>query len=98
MTKLSTLHKTTDLISQLLQALLECLPPISAPPLAAKPAPTTSAPISMALVTLWPQIPHPTLPDAYDGVHSGGECFLQFCLTYIHLSRDAFNSDMLKIA
>ncbi|KAG5335522.1 hypothetical protein C0989_001149 [Termitomyces sp. Mn162] len=97
-TELSTLHQTTDLISQSLQVLLKCLPPNSAPPAAMELAPTASALISAALVTLRPQIPHPMLQDAYNGTCSSGEQFLQSCLTYIHLSRDAFDSDVLKIA
>ncbi|KAG5728560.1 hypothetical protein E4T56_gene19654 [Termitomyces sp. T112] len=65
-TELSILCQTTDLISQSLQVLLECLPPNSAPPVTAEPAPTASAPISAAPVTLWLQIPHPALLDAYN--------------------------------
>ncbi|KAG5716579.1 hypothetical protein E4T56_gene16147 [Termitomyces sp. T112] len=65
-TKLSTLHQTTNLISQSLQALLKCLPPNSAPSMAAELAPTASAPISTAPVTLQPQILHPVLPDMYN--------------------------------
>ncbi|KAG5353397.1 hypothetical protein C0989_007542, partial [Termitomyces sp. Mn162] len=79
-------------------ALLECLPPISAPPPTVEP---TLAALVIALappVTLWPWIPHPMLLDTYDSAHSSEEHFLQSCLTYIHLSRDTFNSDMLKIA
>ncbi|KAG5349469.1 hypothetical protein C0989_003606 [Termitomyces sp. Mn162] len=98
MTELSTLHQTTDLISQLLQALLKCLTPTSAPPPAVEPALTISAPISAALVTLQLQIPCPMLPDAYNGACSSREQFLQSCLTYIHLSRDTFDSNTLKIA
>ncbi|KAG5729073.1 hypothetical protein E4T56_gene3112 [Termitomyces sp. T112] len=66
--------------------------------MAVEPALTTSAPIFIAPVTLWPWIPHPVLPDMYDGAHSGRVQFLQSCLTYIHLSRDAFDSNALKIA
>ncbi|KAG5349579.1 hypothetical protein C0989_002977, partial [Termitomyces sp. Mn162] len=80
---------TMDLISQSLQALLKCLSPNSTPPTAEEPALPAMAPAPAAPVTLWPQIPHPALPDAYNGAHSGGEQFLQSCLTYIHLSRDA---------
>ncbi|KAG5351537.1 hypothetical protein C0989_006044 [Termitomyces sp. Mn162] len=69
-TKLSTLCQTTDLISQSLQALLKCLTPTPTPPLAVEPAPTASALIPIAPVTLQPQIPCSTLPDAYDGVGS----------------------------
>ncbi|KAG5727056.1 hypothetical protein E4T56_gene20298 [Termitomyces sp. T112] len=65
-TKLSTLHQTTDLISQLLQVLLEHLTPTPTPPPPAEPAPTASVPISAALVTLQPWIPCPMLPDVYD--------------------------------
>ncbi|KAG5348892.1 hypothetical protein C0989_007403, partial [Termitomyces sp. Mn162] len=97
-TKLSTLCQTMDLISQSLQALLECLSPNSTPPTAEEPAPPATAPTPVAPVTLWPWIPCPALPDAYNGAHSGREQFLQFCLTYIHHSRDAFDSDALKIA
>ncbi|KAG5349146.1 hypothetical protein C0989_005609 [Termitomyces sp. Mn162] len=66
--------------------------------MAAEPALPATAPMPMALVTLQPQIPCPVLPDAYDSAHSGKKQFLQSCLTYIHLSRDAFDSDILKIA
>ncbi|KAG5349294.1 hypothetical protein C0989_004793, partial [Termitomyces sp. Mn162] len=79
-------------------ALLECLTLTPTPPLPVEPALTASAPISTAPTTLQPQILCPVLPDVYDGAHSSGECFLQSCLTYIHLSRDAFDSDTLKIA
>ncbi|KAG5731808.1 hypothetical protein E4T56_gene1532 [Termitomyces sp. T112] len=75
-TKLSTLHQITDLISQSLQALLECLAPNSAPPAAAKPALTPSAPVPAALVTLQLQILHLVLPDAYNSAHSGRKQFL----------------------
>ncbi|KAG6899886.1 hypothetical protein C0995_004762 [Termitomyces sp. Mi166 len=97
-TELSTLHQTTDFISQSLQALLERLSPNSDPPAAVEPAPPATAPAPGAPGTLRPQIPHPALPDAYNGARSGGEPFLQSCLTYIHFSRDAFDSDTLKIA
>ncbi|KAG6882114.1 hypothetical protein C0995_015781, partial [Termitomyces sp. Mi166 len=89
---------TTDLISQSLQALLERLSPNSDPPAAVEPAPPATAPAPGAPGTLRPRIPCPALPDAYDGARSSGERFLQSCLTYIHLSRDAFDSDVLKIA
>ncbi|KAG6859533.1 hypothetical protein C0995_007545 [Termitomyces sp. Mi166 len=97
-TELSTLRQTTDLISQSLQALLECLSPNSNPPAAVEPAPPATAPAPGAPETLQPWIPCLALPDAYDSARSGGERFLQSCLTYIHLSRDAFDSDVLKIA
>ncbi|KAG5331697.1 hypothetical protein C0989_007424 [Termitomyces sp. Mn162] len=97
-TKLSTLCQTTDLISQSLQVLLEHLPPTSTPPPVMEPTPTASASVPAALVTLQPQILCPALSDMYDGAHSSRECFLQSCLTYIHLSRDAFDSNTLKIA
>ncbi|KAG6866781.1 hypothetical protein C0993_007414, partial [Termitomyces sp. T159_Od127] len=82
-------------------ALLEVLPPISTtlpaaePPLAALPA----APIALA-ASAGPQaqILHLALLNIYDDNCASKEHFLQFCLTYIHLSRDAFDSDMLKIA
>ncbi|KAG5348529.1 hypothetical protein C0989_010128 [Termitomyces sp. Mn162] len=93
MTELFTLHQTTELISQSLQALLKHLNPNSTPPVAAEPAPPATAPTPVAPVTLQPWIPHPVLLDAYDGACSGGEQFLQSCLTYIHLSKDAFDSD-----
>ncbi|KAG5337129.1 hypothetical protein C0989_010593 [Termitomyces sp. Mn162] len=86
-----------DLISQSLQALLEHLSPNSAPPTAEEPTLPAMAPAPAAPLTLQPQIPCPALPDAYDGARFGGEQFLQFCLTYIHFSRDAFDSDALKI-
>ncbi|KNZ71648.1 hypothetical protein J132_07879 [Termitomyces sp. J132] len=98
MTELSTLHQTTDLISWSLQALLECLSPNSAPPMAEEPTLPAVAPTPAAPVTLQLQIPHSALPNAYDGAHSGRERFLQSCLIYIHLSRDTFDSDILKIA
>ncbi|KAG5335690.1 hypothetical protein C0989_000723, partial [Termitomyces sp. Mn162] len=45
-----------------------------------------------------PKLPHPALPDVYDGDCKAGECFLQSCITYIQLSGEAFTSDTLKIA
>ncbi|KAG6863580.1 hypothetical protein C0993_010993, partial [Termitomyces sp. T159_Od127] len=42
-TELSTLCKTTDYISQSLQALLECLPPITAQLPVAEPSPAAPA-------------------------------------------------------
>ncbi|KAG6874687.1 hypothetical protein C0993_012634 [Termitomyces sp. T159_Od127] len=101
MTKLSTLRQTTDHISQSLQALLERLPPRTAPPLVAEPSPAALAvPAAAPGVLAGPrvQLPCPALLDTYDGDHTSGEHFLQFCLTYIHLSGDAFDSDTLKIA
>ncbi|KAG6877221.1 hypothetical protein C0993_009364, partial [Termitomyces sp. T159_Od127] len=99
--KLSTLCQTTDHISQSLQALLEHLPPITTPPPVAElplaaPAGPLVAPAAPA--GPWVQIPHLALLDTYDGDRTSGECFLQPCLTYIHLSKDAFDSDTLKIA
>ncbi|KAG5331651.1 hypothetical protein C0989_007728 [Termitomyces sp. Mn162] len=44
------------------------------------------------------KLPHPALPDVYDGDCKAGECFLQSCITYIQLSSEAFTSDALKIA
>ncbi|KNZ73123.1 hypothetical protein J132_01203 [Termitomyces sp. J132] len=44
------------------------------------------------------KLPHPALPDVYDGDHKVGECFLQSCITYIQLSSEAFTLDALKIA
>ncbi|KAG6858888.1 hypothetical protein C0993_004909 [Termitomyces sp. T159_Od127] len=101
MTKLSTLHQATNHISQFLQALLECLPPRTAPPLVAEPSLAASAVLVAApgaLVGPWMQLPHLALPDTYNGDHTSGEWFLQSYLTYIYLSRDAFDSDALKIA
>ncbi|KAG6894741.1 hypothetical protein C0993_010873 [Termitomyces sp. T159_Od127] len=101
MTELSTLHQTTNDISQSLQALLECLSPITAPPPVTEPPPAALAvpPVApVALAGLQMQIPCPILPDTYDGDHTSKECFFQSCFTYIHLSRDAFNSNTLKIA
>ncbi|KAG6893753.1 hypothetical protein C0993_000387, partial [Termitomyces sp. T159_Od127] len=101
MTKLSTLHQTTDHISQSLQALLECLPPRIAPPPVAEPSLATPAVLAAAPEVPagpWAQLPCPALLDTYDGDCTSGEHFLQSCLTYIHLSVDAFDSDALKIA
>ncbi|KAG6895434.1 hypothetical protein C0992_001258 [Termitomyces sp. T32_za158] len=66
--ELSTLHQTTKTISDSLQALLKCLPaaPAASPPSltlalrfpAARPAPPAQRHAN---------IPHPALPDAYDG-------------------------------
>ncbi|KAG5733790.1 hypothetical protein E4T56_gene8161 [Termitomyces sp. T112] len=81
-----------------INVLLKCLLPNSAPPAAVELAPTASAPVSAVPVTLQPQIPCSALLDMYNGACSGGEQFLQSCLTYIHLSRDAFDSNALKIA
>ncbi|KAG5728483.1 hypothetical protein E4T56_gene19562 [Termitomyces sp. T112] len=69
-TELSTLQQTMDLISQSLQALLECLTPNSATPAAVEPAPPTAAPVPTVPVTLRPWIPCLALPDAYDGARS----------------------------
>ncbi|KAG5332046.1 hypothetical protein C0989_007366 [Termitomyces sp. Mn162] len=44
------------------------------------------------------KLPHPALPDVYDGDCKAGECFLQSCITYIQLSGEAFTLDALKIA
>ncbi|KAG6862731.1 hypothetical protein C0993_001786, partial [Termitomyces sp. T159_Od127] len=101
MTELSTLCQTTDHISQSLQALLECLPPRTAPPLVAEPSPAALAvPAAAPGVPAGPQaqLPCLALPDTYDGDCTSKEHFLQSCLTYIHLSGDAFDSDALKIA
>ncbi|KAG6877776.1 hypothetical protein C0993_003977 [Termitomyces sp. T159_Od127] len=101
MTELSTLHQTTDHISQSLQALLERLPPCTAPPLVAEPSlaalavPATAPEVPAGSRA---QLPRLALPDTYNGDCTSGEHFLQSCLTYIHLSGDAFDSDMLKIA
>ncbi|KAG6881272.1 hypothetical protein C0993_002156 [Termitomyces sp. T159_Od127] len=100
-TELSTLRQTTDHISQSFQALLERLPPRTAPPPVAEPSPAALAvPAAAPGVSAgpWAQLPRPALPDMYDGDRTSGERFLQSCLTYIHLSRDAFDSDALKIA
>ncbi|KNZ76556.1 hypothetical protein J132_09415 [Termitomyces sp. J132] len=95
-TKLSTLCQTTNHISQSLQAMLEHLSLISALPLVVEPPLATLVVAPIALLSPQPWIPHPMFPDAYNGAHSGGECFLQSCLTYIHLS--TFDSNVLKIA
>ncbi|KAG6883302.1 hypothetical protein C0993_006928, partial [Termitomyces sp. T159_Od127] len=82
-------------------ALLERLPPRTAPPPVAEPSPAAPAvPAAAPGVPAGPraQLPRPALPDTYNGDHTSGEHFLQSCLTYIHLSRDAFDSDALKIA
>ncbi|KAG6864245.1 hypothetical protein C0993_009161 [Termitomyces sp. T159_Od127] len=100
-TKLSTLHQTTDHISQSLQALLEHLPPITALSLGAEPSLAASAAPPVALAaSAGPQVqmPCPVLLDMYHSDHTSEEHFLQSCLTYIPLSRDAFDSDVLKIA
>ncbi|KAG6874718.1 hypothetical protein C0993_012506 [Termitomyces sp. T159_Od127] len=100
-TKLSTLCQTTDHISQSLQALLERLPPCTAPPPMAEPSLVASAVPAAApgaSAGPWMQLPCPALLDTYNGDCTSGKHFLQFCLTYIHLSRDAFDSDVLKIA
>ncbi|KAG6867905.1 hypothetical protein C0993_009653 [Termitomyces sp. T159_Od127] len=99
--KLSTLHQTTNHISQSLQALLEHLPPIAAPPLVAEPSLAAPAVLPVAPAALegpQAQIPCLALLATYEGNHTSRECFLQSCLTYIHLSGDAFNFDALKIA
>ncbi|KAG5339273.1 hypothetical protein C0989_005000 [Termitomyces sp. Mn162] len=44
------------------------------------------------------KLPHPALPDVYDGDCKAGEHFLQSCITYIQLSSEAFTLDALKIA
>ncbi|KAG5721189.1 hypothetical protein E4T56_gene20056 [Termitomyces sp. T112] len=62
-----------DLISQDLQVLLEHLSPNSTPPVARGPAPPATAPTLAALVALQPWIPHPVLPDTYNGAHSKNE-------------------------
>ncbi|KAG6899663.1 hypothetical protein C0993_008204 [Termitomyces sp. T159_Od127] len=97
-TELSTLCQTTNHISQSLQALLECLPSITAPPPVAEPSPAALAVPPVALAGSQAQTPCLALLDMYDGDHTSGEHFLQSCLTYIHLSGDAFDSDVLKIA
>ncbi|KAG6875710.1 hypothetical protein C0993_007862 [Termitomyces sp. T159_Od127] len=90
MTELSTLHQTTDHIFQSLQ-LLEHLPPRTAPPPVAEPSPAAPAGPQA-------QLPRSALLDTYNGDRTSGEHFLQSCLTYIHLSGNAFDSDALKIA
>ncbi|KAG6862862.1 hypothetical protein C0993_001202, partial [Termitomyces sp. T159_Od127] len=100
-TKLSTLRQTTDHISQSLQALLERLPPRTAPPPVAESSPAAPAvPAAAPGVPAGPraQLPRLALPDTYDGDRTSGERFLQSCLTYLHLSGDAFDSDALRIA
>ncbi|KAG6874625.1 hypothetical protein C0993_012816, partial [Termitomyces sp. T159_Od127] len=84
-----------------LQALLERLPPVTALPPRAEPSLATPSVPPVALVAPagpWAQIPCLALLDMYDGDCTSGEHFLQSCLTYIHFSRDAFDSDALKIA
>ncbi|KAG6881460.1 hypothetical protein C0993_001396, partial [Termitomyces sp. T159_Od127] len=100
-TELSTLRQTTDHISQSLQALLERLPPRTAPPPVAESplaAPAVPAAAPGVLASPRAQLPRPALLDTYDGDRTSGERFLQSCLTYIHLSGDAFDSDALRIA
>ncbi|KAG6859405.1 hypothetical protein C0993_003946, partial [Termitomyces sp. T159_Od127] len=82
-------------------ALLEHLTPRTAPPLVAEPspaAPAVPAAAPGAPAALRAQLPCPALLDTYNGDRTSGERFLQSCLTYIHLSGDAFDSDALKIA
>ncbi|KAG6883733.1 hypothetical protein C0993_004246 [Termitomyces sp. T159_Od127] len=101
MTELSTLHQTINHISQSLQALLEHLPPFTTPLLVAEPSPAAPAVPAVALgvlAGLQAHVPYSVLPDTYNSDCTCKECFLQSCLTYIHLSRDAFDSDALKIA
>ncbi|KAG6864110.1 hypothetical protein C0993_009391, partial [Termitomyces sp. T159_Od127] len=84
-----------------LQALLERLPPCTAPPSMAEPSPAALAVPAAALgvpAGPWMQLPHLALLNMYNGDRTSKKCFLQSCLTYIHLSRDAFDSDALKIA
>ncbi|KAG6876079.1 hypothetical protein C0993_005694, partial [Termitomyces sp. T159_Od127] len=100
-TELSTLSQTTDHISQSLQALLERLPPLTTPSPVAEPSPAASVvPAAAPGVSagLWVQIPRSALPDIYDSDHTSREHFLQSCLTYIHLSKHAFDFDALKVA
>ncbi|KAG6863779.1 hypothetical protein C0993_010386 [Termitomyces sp. T159_Od127] len=101
MIELSTLRQTTNHIFQSLQALLERLPPCTAPPLVAKPSLAALAVSAAALgvpAGPWVQLPRLTLSDTYNGDCTSGERFLQSCLTYIHLSGDAFDFNTLKIA
>ncbi|KNZ75082.1 hypothetical protein J132_04731 [Termitomyces sp. J132] len=44
------------------------------------------------------KLPHPALPDVYDGDYKAEEHFLQSCITYIQLSGEAFTLDTLKFA
>ncbi|KAG5716918.1 hypothetical protein E4T56_gene8518 [Termitomyces sp. T112] len=44
------------------------------------------------------KLPHPALPDVYNGDCKAGERFLQSYITYIQPSGEAFTSDALKIA
>ncbi|KAG6875033.1 hypothetical protein C0993_011119, partial [Termitomyces sp. T159_Od127] len=100
-TKFSTLHQTTDHISQSLQELLEHLTSHTIPHLMAEPSLAALAvPAAAPGVPAGPQVQLlcPALPDMYNGNCTSGEHFLQSCLTYIHFSRDAFDSDALKIA
>ncbi|KAG6873300.1 hypothetical protein C0992_008858 [Termitomyces sp. T32_za158] len=96
--ELSALCQTTDTISDSLRALLKRLPAASAAP---PPSPTPT-PRFPATRTALPapgraNIPHPALPDTYNGDRASGECFLQSCATYIQLCGDDFLSDELKI-
>ncbi|KAG6870787.1 hypothetical protein C0995_010664, partial [Termitomyces sp. Mi166 len=79
--------------------LLERLPPTPVitptPPTPPETNPALCFDVSAAPHT---KIPHPALPDTYDGDWAGGECFLQSCVTYIQLSGEAFASDALKIS
>ncbi|KAG6858935.1 hypothetical protein C0995_010914, partial [Termitomyces sp. Mi166 len=81
------------------QMLLERLPPTpfatSTPPTPSEMNPAPCFDVSAAPHT---KIPHPALPDTYDGDQAGGERFLQSCVTYIQLSGEAFTSDALKIS
>ncbi|KAG5348958.1 hypothetical protein C0989_006904, partial [Termitomyces sp. Mn162] len=99
MAELTGLHQTTEAVSLPLQALLERLlfapttssmPPADAEQFVSAPGLGPSAPHS--------KLPHPALPDVYDGDCKAGEHFLQSCITYIQLSGEAFILDAFKTA
>ncbi|KAG5723401.1 hypothetical protein E4T56_gene14116 [Termitomyces sp. T112] len=98
MAELTGLHQTTAAVSLSLQALLEHLPLAPTTPLMppADAEQFVSAPSSGFLAPAAAECP--ALPDVYDGDSKAGECFLQFCITYIQLSSEAFTLITLKIA
>ncbi|KAG6858983.1 hypothetical protein C0995_012093 [Termitomyces sp. Mi166 len=98
-TELARLRQTMDTILHSLQMLLEHLPPTQVvTPTAPTPPGMNPAPCFNVSAAPHTKIPHPALPDTYDGDQAGGECFLQSCVTYIQLSSEAFTFDALKIA
>ncbi|KAG6880608.1 hypothetical protein C0995_005647 [Termitomyces sp. Mi166 len=79
--------------------LLEHLPPtpvVTSTP--STPPETNPAPCFDVSAAPHTKIPHPALPDTYDGDQAEGERFLQSCVTYIQLSGEAFAFDALKIS